>query len=444
MKLYRTALLTVLAPISWGTTYVTITELAPAGRPLLVAALRVLPAALVLLLVGTLWQPWRPHGSDWWRTAALSVCNFSAFFPLLIVAVYRLPGGVAAAAGGLQPLLVAGLSVPLANRRPTAGELAVGAIAAVGVAMVVVRPGADVDPLGVAAAVAANVSFAAGVVLTKRWPSPSRRLAATGWQLLFGGALLVPLAAAIEGAPPGLTATNVAGLGYLTLVATALAFLVWFSGIERLPAPAPPLLGLAAPVTGAVLGWLLLGQSLSPAQLVGFAVTLATIAYAAQSAAEPTCPRSASPTDDRTPSHDPIPVGCVADGVVRQPLARRARDHHRSLHAAPVALRDDVMRHQSGSTVRRHPESGRGCGGLLLVAGVPIVRTVPGHQAPGPGAMAAALQDSYVGLAHGLFLISVGVRRLVVGGVRAAVVGAGMGARRRWPVEGGGSGRPVR
>jgi probable blue pigment (indigoidine) exporter len=186
--------------------------------------------------------------------------------------------------------------VPLANRRPTAGELAVGAIAAVGVAMVVVRPGADVDPLGVAAAVAANVSFAAGVVLTKRWPSPSRRLAATGWQLLFGGALLVPLTAAIEGSPPGLSATNVAGLGYLTLVATALAFVVWFSGIERLPAPAPPLLGLAAPVTGAVLGWLLLGQSLSPTQLVGFAVTLATIAYAAQSAAEP-APSAFSVTD---------------------------------------------------------------------------------------------------------------------------------------------------
>ena len=333
--MYRTALLTVLAPISWGTTYVTITELTPAGRPLLVATLRVLPAALVLLLVGTLRQPWRPHGSDWWRTAALSVCNFSAFFPLLTVAVYRLPGGVAAAAGGLQPLLVAGLSVPLANRRPSHRELAVGAIAAVGVAMVVVRPGADVDPLGVAAAVAANVSFAAGVVLTKRWPSPSRRLAATGWQLLFGGALLVPLAAALEGAPPGLTATNVAGLGYLTLVATALAFLLWFSGIERLPTPAPPLLGLAAPVTGAVLGWLLLGQSLSPAQLVGFAVTLATIAYAAQSAAEPARPDSPSPTDAPRPSHDPIPVGALpmAWSDSRSPGVRV--DHHRSLLAAP-------------------------------------------------------------------------------------------------------------
>jgi probable blue pigment (indigoidine) exporter len=290
----RTALLTVLAPISWGTTYVTITELAPDGRPLLVAAARVLPASVVLLIVGSVRQLSRPHGADWWRTAALSVCNFGAFFPLLIIAVYRLPGGVAAAAGGLQPLLVAGLSVPLANRRPTQVELAVGAIAAVGVAMVVVRPGADIDPVGVVAAIAANVSFAAGVVLTKRWPSSARGLTATGWQLLLGGALLVPLAIAVEGTPPVLTATNVVALTYLTLIATALAFLVWFSGIERLPAAAPPLLGLAAPVTGAMLGWLVLGQSLSPVQLVGFGITLATIAYAARGPVDQARARSAS------------------------------------------------------------------------------------------------------------------------------------------------------
>jgi probable blue pigment (indigoidine) exporter len=294
VKMSRTALLTVLAPISWGTTYVTITELAPDGRPLLVAAARVLPASVVLLIVGSVRQLSRPHGADWWRTAALSVCNFGAFFPLLIIAVYRLPGGVAAAAGGLQPLLVAGLSVPLANRRPTQVELAVGAIAAVGVAMVVVRPGADIDPVGVVAAIAANVSFAAGVVLTKRWPSSARGLTATGWQLLLGGALLVPLAIAVEGTPPVLTATNVVALTYLTLIATALAFLVWFSGIERLPAAAPPLLGLAAPVTGAMLGWLVLGQSLSPVQLVGFGITLATIAYAARGPVDQARARSAS------------------------------------------------------------------------------------------------------------------------------------------------------
>jgi probable blue pigment (indigoidine) exporter len=44
---------------------------------------------------------------------------------------------------------------------------------------------------------------------------------------------------------------------------------------------APPLLGLAAPLTGATLGWIVLGQSLSPVQLAGMAITLSAIAYGA-------------------------------------------------------------------------------------------------------------------------------------------------------------------
>jgi probable blue pigment (indigoidine) exporter len=150
-------------------------------------------------------------------------------------------------------------------------------------------------------------------VLTKRWPSSSTGLGSTGWQLLLAGALLVPLAMAVEGTPPVLTATNVAALTYLALVATALAFLVWFSGIERLPAAAPPLLGLAAPVTGAMLGWLVLGQSLSPVQLVGFAIAFATIAYAARAPVDQAPSRSAPPRPVERPGTtrpEPELVGC--------------------------------------------------------------------------------------------------------------------------------------
>ena len=56
---------------------------------------------------------------------------------------------------------------------------------------------------------------------------------------------------------------------------------MWFAGIRRSPTAPPPLLGLAAPVTGAVLGWVVLDQSLSMIQLAGFAVTLGAIAYGA-------------------------------------------------------------------------------------------------------------------------------------------------------------------
>jgi probable blue pigment (indigoidine) exporter len=299
MKAHRgrsaTALVTLLAPISWGTTYVTVTQLLPDGRPLLVAAVRVVPSGIALLVVGLFVSRWRPRGDEWWRTAVLALFNFGLFFPLLIVAVYRLPGGVAAAVGGLQPLLVAGFTWLLAGRRPRPVDLAVGGVAALGVALVVLRPGADPDLVGVIAAVAANVSFSIGVVLTKRFPAPPNRIAATGWQLLMGGALLVPLTLAVEGAPPALDGRNLAGFAYLSLAGTALAFVLWFNGIRRLPAAAPPLLGLAAPITGAVMGWIVLGQSLSPVQLTGFAITIGAIAYGATVASTPAeAPRAPS------------------------------------------------------------------------------------------------------------------------------------------------------
>jgi probable blue pigment (indigoidine) exporter len=135
--------------------------------------------------------------------------------------------------------------------------------------------------VGVVAAVGANVSFATGVVLTKRFPAPGIWTASTGWQLLLGGAVLVPLTAALEGAPPALSGRNLAGFAYLSLVGTALAFVVWFNGVRPLPTAAPPLLGLAAPVTGAALGWAVLGESLSPVQLTGFVITIAAIGYGA-------------------------------------------------------------------------------------------------------------------------------------------------------------------
>jgi probable blue pigment (indigoidine) exporter len=274
------ALTTVLAPVAWGTTYVTVTELLPASRPLFVAAARVAPAGVVLVLLGALTSRWRPRGSEWLRTALLAMANFGVFFPLLVVGVYRLPGGVAAAVGGLQPLLVAALSWPIAGQRPRPRGLATGVAAAVGVGLVVLQPGAQVDPVGVLAAVGANVSFAVGVVLTKRFPAPPhQRLAATGWQLLLSGVVLVPLALVTEGRPPVPTATNVVGFAYLSLIGTALAFVLWFDGIRRLPTAAPPLLGLAAPITGATIGWVLLDQSLSPSQLAGFVLTVIAITY---------------------------------------------------------------------------------------------------------------------------------------------------------------------
>lgn len=274
-------LATLVAPIAWGTTYVTVTELLPAGRPLLVAAVRVVPAGLLLLALGRLSSVWRPRGAEWWQTTALSLAYFGVFFPLLIIAVYRLPGGVAAAVGGTQPLLVALFGFLIAGIRPARLDVVVGVLAAIGVGMVVLQPGAGLDMIGVLAALGANVSFSIGVVLTKKFPPPGNRLAHTGWQMLISGVVLVPLMLGVEGLPGQLDTTGILGFAYLSVVATGVAFFLWLNGVRKLPAAAPPLLGIAAPVTAALLGWVILHQTFSPVQLLGLVLSFGTIAYGA-------------------------------------------------------------------------------------------------------------------------------------------------------------------
>ena len=317
----RIASVTLLAPISWGTTYVTVAKLLPPDRPFFVAALRVLPAGVVLASIGVLNSRWRPTGRQWAHTAVLAVFNFAIFFPLLITAIYRLPGGVAASVGGIQPLLVATISSLLGVARPRRRDLVIGALAALGVALVVIRPNASIDPIGVLAAIGANVSFSVGVVLTKKLPNPASRVGSTGWQLLLSAAVLVPLAALTEGRPPALTATNLAGFAYLSLVTTGIAFVLWFTGIRRLPTQAPPLLGLAAPITGAALGWLMLHQQLSPVQIAGFLIAISAVAYGATLGTIQPNPGSESSAPAPTPSTrrlDPIQTGISVTPVGAQ------------------------------------------------------------------------------------------------------------------------------
>ena len=106
--------LAALTPIIFGTTYLLTTEFLPPGRPLLAALMRSLPTGLVLI-IGTRIPPKRWMA----RFFVLSVLYASGLFPLLFIAAYRLPGGVAAVINSLSPLLVVVISVPLLGTRDT-------------------------------------------------------------------------------------------------------------------------------------------------------------------------------------------------------------------------------------------------------------------------------------------------------------------------------------
>ena len=267
-------MVTALAPAIWGTTYLVTTELLPPDRPLLAAVLRALPAGLLLVVLTRR----LPHGTWWWRAVVLGALNIGGFFALLFVAAYRLPGGVAAIILASQPLLVAGLASRLLGERLTLRTTIAASAGVVGVGVLVLRAEAQLDGLGVAAAVGGAVVMAVGVVLSKRWPSPAPLLATTGWQLVAGGLLLVPVALLVEGPPPTtLSAANLVGYGYLMIIGTAIAYPLWFRGIRALSATGVTFLGLLSPLVATALGWLVLDQELTLVQALGGLVVLAAI-----------------------------------------------------------------------------------------------------------------------------------------------------------------------
>ncbi|MEV4498126.1 EamA family transporter [Micromonospora arborensis] len=267
-----------LAPVTWGTTYLVTTQWLPPDRPLLSGVLRALPAGLIALLIARR----LPDGVWWWRAAALGALNIGAFFVLLFVAAYRLPGGVAATLSAAQPLIVAGLAVALLGERPSRWRLGWGLVGVVGIAVMVLRGRLGFEPIGLAAGFAGTAVMAAGTVLTKRWGRPPGVgvLAFTGWQLTAGGLLIAPLALAVEGLPPRLDAPALGGYAWLSLVGTGLAYTLWFTGLAHLPVTAMSFLPLLSPIVAAVLGWLVLGQSLTATQLLGFGLALVSISAA--------------------------------------------------------------------------------------------------------------------------------------------------------------------
>jgi probable blue pigment (indigoidine) exporter len=263
-------LLTALAPVSWGTTYAVTTEFLPPDRPLFTGLMRALPAGLLLIALARV----RPRGAWWWKSAVLGALNIGAFFPLLFLSAYRLPGGMAAVVGSVGPLFVAGLAAVLLGERPTVRTLLTAAAAALGVSLVVLKAAGALDALGVLAALAATASMSTGTVLTKRWGRPDGvgPLALTGWQLTAGGLFIAPLALLVEEAPPALDGPAISGYLYLALANTALAYWLWFRGIGRLAATQVTFLGPLSPLTAAVVGWAVLEQALTPLQLAGMAV----------------------------------------------------------------------------------------------------------------------------------------------------------------------------
>ncbi|HEX6954268.1 MAG TPA: DMT family transporter [Agromyces sp.] len=271
--IWRWVLVTAIAPIAWGSTYFVTREFLPADAPLWGAVLRALPAGIVLLAI----RRRMPRGAWWWRSLVLGTLNVGVFFALIYLVAQLLPTSLASTVMATSPVVMMLLAWLLAGERLRAVPLVGAAVGLAGVVLLLATDATAVDPLGVAASIAAMLLSSLGYVLAKRWRDGTEVLAVTAWQLVAGGLMLVPVALLVEGAPPALGVVEIAGFAYVSVIATAVAFVAWFSGLAHLPAGTVGLVGLLNPVTGVLLGTMLAGEVLGGWQLTGLGLVLVGI-----------------------------------------------------------------------------------------------------------------------------------------------------------------------
>jgi probable blue pigment (indigoidine) exporter len=269
----RWTLVTAVAPVAWGTNYFVTHRFLPADYPLYGAAIRALPAGLLLLLVCRR----LPAGAWWWRSLVLGTLNMGAFFALIYLAAQTLPTSVASTVMATSPVVLMLFAWAALSERPRTTHLVGAGVGVAGVGLMLFSGPVAIDLRGVLASVSAMVMSSFGYVLAKKWGGGVDVFSLTSWQLIAGGIVLVPVAAAVEGAPPALTAGEVAAFGYVTVVATALAFAAWVAGLRHLTAGTVGLIGLLNPATGVLLGTVVAGETLTGRQVCGLALVLAGV-----------------------------------------------------------------------------------------------------------------------------------------------------------------------
>jgi len=285
---YRNLALFLTLAAIWGSAFMAIKAGLAVFPPVLFAAVRYDIAGVLML--GYAWWVLDdpiPRGRDQWASVAVgAVLVIAAYHALLFVgeADDAVTSASASVLVGLSPILTTGfarLFVPQERLEP-AGF--VGLLLGLAGAVVIANP----DPANLLSGgmgaklliVAAAASFALGSVLT-RWLDTDLPIEAMeGWSMLLGALLMHVVSAGLGESFAGieLNLLAVLSMGYLSILASAVGFLIYFDLLDRLGPIEINLVSYVAPVFAAVSGWLVLDEVVTAETVAGFLLILAGFA----------------------------------------------------------------------------------------------------------------------------------------------------------------------
>ena len=271
----RTLLAVGTTVLAWASAFVAIRgvgdELSPGALAL--GRLLVGTAVLGVLLAGRGWV--RPTRQEWALLAVCGVGWFGVYNVALNAAERHLDAGTTAMLVNIGPILIAVFAGLLLGEGFPRRLLAGIAVAFAGVLLIgAATRGSGADLLGVVLCVVAAVTYAGGVVAQKPL---LRRL--PGLQVTFTGAAIgavccLPWVGVLVGDLGRASVGSIAGMVYLGVVPTALAFSTWAYALGRMDAGRLGVTTYLVPPLVIVMGWVLLDEVPPVLAVVGGVVCL--------------------------------------------------------------------------------------------------------------------------------------------------------------------------
>ncbi|KAK6267003.1 hypothetical protein QUC31_017840 [Theobroma cacao] len=273
----------------WGTAMVAMKEVLPKTGPFFVAAFRLIPAGL--LLVAFAKSKGRPSPSGltaWLSIAVFALVDATCFQGFLAQGLQRTSAGLGSVIIDSQPLTVAVLAALLFDE-------SIGLVGAAGLVLGVIGllllevPALALDESNFSLwgsgewwMFLAAQSMAVGTVLV-RWVSKySDPIMATGWHMVIGGLPLVGISIlnydpVFSGSFKELSASDLLALFYTSVFGSAISYGVYFYSATKGSLTKLSSLTFLTPMFASIFGFLYLGETFSPLQLVGAIVTIVAI-----------------------------------------------------------------------------------------------------------------------------------------------------------------------
>lgn len=260
--------------VIWGMPYLFIKEAVASMSPAAVVAVRTFGAAVLLLPLAAHQGALRPALRHWRWVLAFGLIEMAGPFMLLSSAEQSLPSSVTGLLVSTVPLVAAVIAFTRGDRSALSARRAAGLVVGIaGVALVVGGGGEGaVNAVGVIQVLLTAVCYAIAPFIVATHLRHVPALGSISVSLAAVGLGYVPVALATQDGVP--TSRSIAAVVALTVLCTAIAFVVFFALIAEVGPVRAPLFTYINPVVALALGVMVLGEQVTGQMLAGVPLIL--------------------------------------------------------------------------------------------------------------------------------------------------------------------------